>query len=279
MFYWNPNPDAFTIPFLQMPIKIYGICFAAGFLIGYLIFLNLLNKKLAPLAKEKVQSLVDKLTWFVIGGTIIGARLGHVFLYDWERYRAHPWQIFNLREGGLASHGGAVGVLLALALYYIFIFRKQTGRSFLELLDLIVIPTALVGFFIRLGNFFNQEIIGTPTDMPWGVIFGSPIDNHSIVPRHPAQLYEGIAYLAIFALLGWLYKKTRALSLPGLLTGLFFMLIFGSRFLIEYVKAHQAAVIDQSLLQAGQLLSIPFILGGAIVFARALISKREHTAL
>ena len=109
MFYWNPHPDAFTIPFLDMPIKIYGICFAAGFLLGYLIFQRLLVKRLPFLSKEIVQGLVDKLTWFVIGGTIIGARLGHVFFYDWDRYRAHPWLIFNLREGGLASHGGTVG--------------------------------------------------------------------------------------------------------------------------------------------------------------------------
>ena len=129
---------------------------------------------------------------------------------------------------------------------------------------MIVIPTGLVSFFIRLGNFFDQEILGTPTDMPWGVIFGSPADQSAIVPRHPVQLYEGLAYLATFVLL-YRLSKTKAINSPGLLTGLFFILIFGARFLMEFVKAHQEANFDQSLLQAGQLLSIPFVLGGLLL--------------
>ena len=271
MFYWNPDPVAFYLPVVHLPIYMYGICFVTGFILGYFLLLWLMAKQLPPqISKEKVQLLVDRLTWFVVAGTIIGARLGHVFLYDWERYRAHPWEILYIREGGLASHGGAIGVLLALWLYYRFIFRKNTGRSYLELLDMIVVPTALVAFFIRLGNFFNQEILGTPTDLPWGVIFGSPADHSLVVPRHPAQLYEGLAYLLTFVNL-LLLKKQKVR--PGFLTGLFFVQIFGARFLIEYVKAHQEASFDQSLLQAGQLLSIPFILAGALLLYRAL---RRH---
>lgn len=273
MIYWNPNPVAFTIPFVNIPILIYGVCFTAGFVVGYLIMLHLVQKTLPSFSRKEVQKLVDQLTWFVIGGTIIGARLGHVFFYDWDRYRENPLLILNTREGGLASHGGTIGVLLALGIYYVYFFRKKTGLNFLQLLDLIVIPTAFVAFMIRIGNFFNQEIIGIPTDLPWGIIFGSPADHSAAVARHPAQLYEAFAYLAIFGLLLTLWKTTNISLRVGRCAGLFFTLIFGTRFLIEYVKAPMDSIFDQSLLQAGQWLSIPFILGGLLLI---LYSKKFY---
>lgn len=263
MIFWNPDPVAFNLPFFNIPIFIYGICFVTGFILGYLLLVRLMDQRLKETNTDvKAQTLVDQLTWFFIGGTIIGARLGHVFFYDWPRYQANPWLILNTREGGLASHGGTVGILLAVALFYYFIFRKKTSFSFLQLLDMLAPPAALGVFFIRLGNFFNQEIIGTPTNMPWGVIFGSPADHAAIVPRHPAQLYEGFAYLAVFALLMWLWSFKKTYLRPGLTIGIFFTLIFGSRFLIEFVKAPLDSVLDQSVLQAGQILSLPFIILG-----------------
>lgn len=270
--FWNPNPVAFTIPYFNIPIYIYGLCFVIGFAFGYWLLMRMIQRDL-KWPKSEVQSLVDQLTWFVVGGTIIGARLGHVLFYDWERYRANPLLILNTREGGLASHGGALGVLLALGIYYFFFFKRKTKKTFLVLLDWIVVPTAFVGFMIRVGNFFNQEILGTPTNLPWGVTFGSPADFSASVPRHPAQLYEGFAYLFIFFLLLGLWKWTTLYKRQGFLSGLFFVLVFGSRFLIEYVKEVQESVIDQHVLQAGQWLSLPFILGGVMLIFFALRRK------
>lgn len=261
MIFWNPDPVAFTIPYFNIPIFIYGICFVTGIILAYFLLIRLMTKRLGE-TKVQAQKLVDQMTWFIIGGIIIGARLGHVLFYDWPRYAANPWLILNTREGGLASHGGTVGVLLALFLFYMFIFRKKTSLSFLQLIDIVSVPAALSVFFIRLGNFFNQEIIGTPTDMPWGVIFGSPADHAAVVPRHPAQLYEGFAYLAIFTLLLALWHYKKIYLKPGLTTGLLFTLVFGSRFLIEFVKAPLDSVLNQNMLQAGQTLSLPFIILG-----------------
>lgn len=238
--------------------------------------IRLLQKSLPEMSKEAIQTLVDKLTWFTIGGTIIGARLGHVLFYDWDRYVNDPLLILNVREGGLASHGGTIGVLIALGLFYVFYFKK-TGLSFLALLDHMVIPTALVAFFIRLGNFFNQEIVGTPSDLPWAVLFVHPAETNLAVPRHPAQIYEGLCYLLIFGLLLWLWKQTDVRKKQGFLTGLFFVLVFGSRFLIEFVKEHQhSALLDQSILQAGQILSIPFILLGFFLMARTFYASSQR---
>lgn len=283
-FYWNPNPEAFRIPIIDLPVFLYGILFVSGFILGYFILLPLFTHLLQKTAKDKnqdfkklSQKLVDNLTWFVIAGTILGARLGHVIFYDWDRYKNHLLSILNTREGGLASHGGAVGVILSLLLYHRFILKKVAAVSFLQLLDLIVIPTALVGCFIRIGNFFNQEIVGNPTNMPWAIIFGHPAEGVSILPRHPVQLYEAFAYLATFLLLYGLWYKYKD-SLPiGLLSGLFFVLVFTSRFFIEYWKAPQTAIIDQSFLQMGQLLSIPFILLGLALLLCAKFKKNENS--
>jgi prolipoprotein diacylglyceryl transferase len=278
MFYWNPDPVAFTIPILNLPVYIYGICFVTGFVLGHYLFLSMMKKRFPSLPEKETQSLVDQITWFVIGGALIGARLGHVFFYDWEQYRLHPWQILNTREGGLASHGGAIGIVLAVTIYFYFSFRKKTHRSFLELLDLLALPTALAVPFIRIGNFFNQEIIGIPTNVPWAVIFGAPVDHAEVVPRHPAQLYEAFSLFVIFGLLWWLWKSTRIKELPGVLSGLLLALVFGSRFLIEYVKAEQTSIFNQSVLQAGQLLSIPFIIAGIALIGYATF-KKENASL
>lgn len=257
---WNPDPVAFYVPFTDFPIFLYGVCFVSGFIIGYFLLIRLMSERLQN--KALAQKIVDHLTWFVVLGTIIGARLGHVLFYDWERYKHNLLLIFNTREGGLASHGGTIGVLLAISIYYFFFFRKQTKLSLLALLDMVVVPTALVGFFIRLGNFFNQEILGNQTTLPWGIIFGHPADGGPLVPRHPAMLYEAFAYLMIFFLLLYLWYRTSVKLWQGFLTGLFFLLVFGSRFLLEFVKTPFESTIDQTVLQAGQWLSVPFIIGG-----------------
>jgi prolipoprotein diacylglyceryl transferase len=213
--------------------------------------------------KELASFFADRLLWAVIAGCIIGARLGHVLFYDFPYYAANPLEVFNLRAGGLASHGGTIGVLLAVYLYAVFYRKRFPELKFLRLLDFIVVPTAFVAFCIRIGNFINQEILGKPTDLPWGVIFGHPAEGGALVPRHPVQLYEGIFYLFTFFLLMALQGRFK----PGRLTGLFFLCIFGSRFLLETFKEPQSQVFSENFLLAGQVLSIPFILIGLALLA------------
>lgn len=220
-------------------------------------------------SKQLASFLVDRLTWFVVGGTIIGARLGHVFFYDWHRYQNHYWDIIKVWEGGLASHGGVIGVMIGLFLYKRLIHKNFPEFSMLNLLDMLVVPSAFVACCIRIGNFFNQEILGKPSSVPWAIIFGDPFDDGAIVPRHPVQLYEAGTYLITFGILYYLWKKRVALKYPGMLTGVCFILIFTSRFFIEFLKMPQSRIIDESFLQTGQYLSLPFIaLGlGLVMFS------------
>lgn len=256
--HWNPDRIAFYIPYFHHPIAWYGLFFVFGFMVAYFIMLKLVQSKLNE-TKENALFIVDRLTWFVIAGTIVGARLGHVFFYDFPRYKEHPLQILEIWKGGLASHGGAIGVLIALFFYTLYIKKKFPKIHFLTILDLIVIPTAFVGFCIRIGNFFNQEILGTVSQLPWAVVFEDPMERATLVPRHPVQLYEALAYLVTFFIL---YALSRSKRNPGFLSGLFFILVFTSRFFLEFLKLPQSAMIDESVIQTGQLLSLPFIFGG-----------------
>lgn len=274
-FTWDPPSDLFTVPFLDRPIKFYGAFFVLGFVIGYFIMVSMLKRKLhhtaKPIKKDKATlsevsvRLTDKLIWFTVGGTIIGARLGHVFFYEWARYKDHLGDIFKVWEGGLASHGGAIGVFIALILYKRFVLKDYPEITFIRLMDMVVIPTALVGCCIRIGNVFNQEILGTETTLPWAILFAHPADGSAPVPRHPVQLYEAIAYLATFFFLYYLWKARSATLKPGVLSGLFFIFVFGSRFFLEFFKTTQGVMVEGSPLQTGQILSIPFVLVGVIL--------------
>ena len=255
--YWNPDSTLFTLPYFNHPVKWYGLCFMAGFLIGYYLILKPLKNH-----TNHPQKLADRLLWFVLLGTIIGARLGHVFFYEPAAYLKSPLSILKIWEGGLASHGGTVGVILALLAFRFSSKKEAPNLTFLRICDLVAVPTALVAFFIRLGNFFNQEILGTQTDIPWAVIFGAPFDGSLVVPRHPSQIYEGLAYLALFFFL-WVMQKRNPPA--GRMTGIFFIWVFFARFVIEYTKEVQVAIVDQSFLQMGQWLSIPFILLGLLM--------------
>ena len=250
MIYWNPDPDLFVIPFFNHPIKWYGLFFVIGFLFGY----KYVQKDLKPYTDDP-RGMIDSLIWYIIAGTIIGARLGHVLFYEPLSYLHNPLEILMVWKGGLASHGGTVGVFIALWLFT----KRNPQLPFIKLLDFVAVPTALVAFFIRLGNFFNQEIIGTETSMPWGVIFGNPFDGSPIVPRHPTQLYEGLAYLAIFFFLLWYKRQNPA---PGKIIGWFFVLVFTSRFFLEYTKEVQPSPYNLEYVQVGQWLSVPFVMLG-----------------
>lgn len=276
--YWNPERVVFTVPVIDRPVVWYGLWFVFGFVVGYAMILPMFKRKLQQTMAAHPERtihdtalyLVDRLTWFVVAGTIIGARLGHVFFYDWPRYQHHLIDILKVWEGGLASHGGAIGVLLAVFLYQRMIRKKFPEFTYIALLDMLVVPTAFVACCIRIGNFFNQEILGTPTTLPWAVVFGNPADGSSIEPRHPVQLYEAGAYLFTFFLLGYLWRYKGEKLRPGVLSGLFFILIFFSRFFIEFFKTSQSQMIDESFLTTGQYLSIPCVLFGIWLLWRAL---------
>lgn len=272
--YWNPERVAFTIPLIDRQVAWYGLCFVFGFIIGYILLIPMFKRHLNA-QKSVANLLVDRMTWFVVTGTIVGARLGHVFFYEWPHYQNDYAEIFRVWKGGLASHGGAVGILIALFFYQRYIRKQFPQFSFLVLLDMLVVPTAFAGFCIRIGNFINQEILGTETTVPWAIIFGDPADRSAIVPRHPVQLYEALAYLLSFGILFLLWKKYKTDRYVGLQSGLFFILIFGARFVLEFLKLPQSIMIDENLLQTGQILSIPFILAGILLCWHSKTSNKN----
>jgi len=227
----------------------YGLLFGIGFLLSFYAMRSVFIRE------NKPERDVDVLLYWILGGTILGARLGHVLFYDPGYYLTHPGEILQVWQGGLASHGGFIGVLTALYLYA----RSRDDQPFLWLLDRIATPAALTGGLIRLGNLFNSEILGTPTDVPWAFVFAL----RDMTPRHPAQLYESLVYFCICGILVWLYRRSDASPRFGTLSGAFMVLVFGARFFIEFVKAEQAHFDLGLPLSMGQLLSIPVILFGA----------------
>jgi prolipoprotein diacylglyceryl transferase len=189
-------------------------------------------------------------------GTIIGARLGHCFFYEPGFYLSHPLEIFKIWEGGLASHGAAIGILFA-----IYLFCRKTQKSYFWVLDKVVVVVASAGVFIRTGNLMNSEIYGYPTDLPWAFIF---VRDNSL-PSHPTQIYEALSYLLLFFFLYILYQKTKDKYEPGLVFGVFLILLFSIRFFWEFLKEPQVDAEKTWLLNLGQLLSIPFILLGIYI--------------
>ncbi len=261
---WNPDPEIFHIGSLS--IRWYGVLFALSFFCGYLLITRFFKKENVPV------KLVDELTTYMVIGTIIGARLGHCLFYEPEWYLTHPIDILKIWEGGLASHGAAVGILLA-----IFIFSIKIKRNFLWLMDRVVIPVALAGFFIRTGNLINSEIVGKPCDLPWAFLFlNASNPQFAIDLRHPAQVYEALSYLMIFFILIIYYYKKDGSPKEGKLFGMFMVLVFGVRILIEFVKEPQVGFEKTMLLNMGQLLSIPFILLGLILIFRKEKPQKIH---
>jgi prolipoprotein diacylglyceryl transferase len=254
---WNPAPEIFEIG--GFAVRWYGLFFALSFFFGYLIMLRFFAKEKVPV------KLLDELTTYMIIGTIIGARLGHVFFYEPAWYLAHPLKILQVWEGGLASHGAGIGIIGA-----ILIFSHVRKKPFLWVMDRIVIVVALAGFLIRMGNLMNSEIYGLPTTLPWGFQFLRSITpGDALLPRHPTQIYEGLSYLAIFVLLLWHYYKKDGKPAMGYLFGLFMILVFGMRFLIEFIKEPQVGFEQGLFLNMGQLLSLPFVAAGIFFVYRA----------
>lgn len=244
-FVWNIDPIALKMGAIS--IHWYGIFFASGLIGGLYLFRYILR------LEHKDPDMAEALLGYLTIGIIIGARLAHCLIYEPDYYLSHPLEILFVWKGGLASHGGLVGAIIATA-----IFSKRYNISLSWLLSRLSVVGGVFATAVRIGNFFNSEILGRVSDTPWSVIF-LRYDN---LPRHPVQLYEALSYLAITIIMWILYKRYAQTKRPCFLTGVFFTLIFTSRFLLEYLKLPQA---DYSLsigLSVGQILSIPFILLG-----------------
>ena len=246
MINWNVSPDIFSIG--PITIRWYGLLFAMSFIVGYQLMMIIFKRE------NRSEHDLNDLVWYMILGTVLGARLGHCLFYNPDYYLSHPLEILQIWKGGLASHGAGIGIVTALILYA----RKKKDISFLWIMDRVVITVALAGFFIRMGNLFNSEIIGKPTNSNWGFVFVS-VDN---IPRHPAQLYEAIAYLLIFIFLLSFYFRVKGKFKNGLLFGMFLISVFGFRFFVEFLKENQSLFEQNLFLNMGQLLSIPFVIMG-----------------
>lgn len=304
---WNVDPTLVEIG--PLSIRWYGLLFALAFFAGFSIIQWMLKRE------EKPQKWMDSLFIVVMIGTILGARLGHVFFYQWDYYQDNLGEILMIWKGGLASHGAAIGIIIAL--YYWS--RKTSKHSVLWILDRIVIVVALSGLFIRGGNFMNHEIVGKPTQTEYGVKFmrnyddigpnelqrvtqmpvftDNQLDRDKLnaayeelltnpqyeevvaqVPnRHPAQLYEAAAYTVIFLLLMAAYLFTGAGAMQGLFFGSFLILTFGARFIIEFYKEVQVAFEENLAFDMGQLLSIPLVLAGFFFIGRAIWKHKSES--
>lgn len=263
---WDMSPDLISGP---VTVRWYGLMFAIGFLAGYEIVARMFRHEGAP------ERWLGILLLWVMAGTIIGARLGHCFFYEWNFYSTHPGEIIKVWKGGLASHGGAIGVIIAVLCFSWITSRRSPMWTF----DRLVVPIALVGGLIRMGNLFNSEIFGGPTDLPWGMMFVRSGEWHAMyegVACHPTQIYEALCYFALFGLLMWMYWKRNAEERPGLIFGVFLIGVFLSRFLIEFIKNDQEAFEQNMVLNMGQCLSIPFIIGGVVLVIRAMMRPRLH---
>ena len=261
---WNVDPELFSIG--PLTVRWYGLLWAVGIWLALIIVQRIFKHEKHP------EAWVDKLFIYTVLGTIVGARLGHCFFYEWKElaesvtflgisfkygnhYLTHPWELLYIWRGGLASHGGAIGILIAMYYYN----KNVSKKGYIWIFDRLVIGVALAGAAIRLGNLMNSEIYGTATTLPWGFIF---VRDGQTEPMHPTQIYEMIYCLVTFAVTYWLYYKKEAYKKTGLIFGVFLLGIFGTRFLLEFIKLNQEAFESGMILNMGQILSVPFIIWG-----------------
>ncbi len=297
VIFWNPDPVLFELG--PLTIRWYGLLFAAGFFLAYIVIRRIFRNEGIS---DKV---LDRLTIYMVVATVVGARLGHTFFYEPEYYFRNPFEILKIWRGGLASHGAAFGILIAL-----WLFAKKERKPYIWILDRVVIVIALAGACVRFGNLMNSEIYGVETSLPWAFVFlrdmpgilssqealefmkldGAPLAQLNrwgfvVVPdspfmgKHPTQIYEALAYLALFALLMFIYWRKKGKVIPGLIFSIFLVVLFSARFLIEFIKEDQVAFEATMRLNMGQWLSVPFILAGGIMVVKLLMkaaaNKRE----
>ncbi len=267
---WDPNPV--IVDLFGFPIRWYGFFFALAFLAGFRVVSYMFKQE------GRSTEQADQLLMYTMVATIVGARAGHYFFYEFPLLQADPLRFFiqmiTPPFSGLASHGASIGLFLAFYLYS----KKHPGMSYLYITDRIVPAVALAGFFIRMGNLMNSEIIGKPTELPWGFKFlrdteFNPYgDPNLVLARHPSQLYEALSCLLIFAALMWFWSRKKQATQEGLLTGWFMIVLFTLRFFYEFLKENQSAFENNLTLNMGQILSIPAVLFGVIVL---LYSQRK----
>jgi prolipoprotein diacylglyceryl transferase len=280
---WDVDPVCFSLG--PLTVRWYGVMWALGIWLVLFIMGKIYKKE------QIAESLLDKLFMYVLLGAVIGARLGHCLFYEWHllenpveflgitfnygnEYLLKPWKLIAIWEGGLASHGGAIGILLAVWLYN----KKWLKRGFIWLLDRLIIGIALCGACIRFGNLMNSEIFGFPTSLPWGFMFVRSYEWQTLYAGqacHPTQIYEMIYCLVTFIVCGLLYKKYDAGKKVGLLLGIFWIGIFGTRFVLEFIKNNQEAFESSFILNMGQLLSLPFIVWGIYLIINAFVKKQN----
>lgn len=261
---WNVSPEIFRMG--SFAVRWYGLLFASSFFLGYLILFRIFKKENIPI------KVLDGLTTYMVIGTVVGARLGHCLFYEPAYYLSHPVKILMVWEGGLASHGAGIGIILTIIL-----FSKINKMSFFWVIDRLVIIIALSGFLIRMGNLMNSEIFGIPTSLPWGFYFiRAALPGEIVIPRHPTQIYEGLSYLLIFGFLLWYYYRKKGKPEAGFIFGMSLALIFCMRFLIEFIKMPQVGFEEHLLLNMGQLLSIPFIVTGLVLifYSKGLFKRK-----
>lgn len=269
---WDVNPTLFEV--LGREIRWYGLLWVIGLIVAVYIVQKIFKHEGLP------EKWFDSLFVYMMLGIILGARLGHCLFYEPEYYLANPIKILKIWEGGLASHGGVLGIIIAVWMYS----KKVTKKSMLWTFDRVMVPTGFTAGMIRLGNLMNHEIYGAVTDKPWGFRF---IDNINYwmhgaepvftEPSHPTQIYEAIIYFVIFAITMHMYWKTNSKDRPGLILGVGILLIFVARFFIEYIKNVQVeselAMRESTGLIIGQWLSIPFIIWGIWLIVHAMKTK------
>ena len=252
---WDVNPALFHLGSFE--VRYYGVLWAVALGISAYIFHHIMIRE------GLSEKTFDSVFWFGVISTVLGSRLGHCLFYDPGYYLTHPVEILDIRQGGMASHGAAVGLLIVL-----WLFSRKNKLPYIWSLDRISIVVAISGVAVRLGNLMNSEIYGTVTSLPWGFIF---VRDGETLPKHPTQIYEALCYLVLFVILLWMYyKKDLARRRPGVMFGFFLIILFGTRFLIEFIKNPQVDFEQHMVLNMGQLLSIPFIVAGVVILWRAL---------
>lgn len=267
---WNVNPAIFHIG--NFELRWYSILFVLGFILGWFLFKYFCNR-------EKVsEKILDPLLYTLLIATIVGARLGHCIFYQPDYYFG-SWsgflEIFMPWKGGLASHGGAIALILAMW-WFSHKYGKRYDIDFLWVMDRLCITVAFAGCFIRLGNLMNSEIYGDVTNLPWGFIFGY---RGETLPKHPTQLYEATIYLILGLILLNIYAKKLEKLYRGMIFGVFLLGCFGARMIIEIIKEPQVDFEKTMVLDMGQILSIPFILAGIVLIIYACVRKKPAAAV
>ena len=260
---WSVDPEIFTIPKIDWPIRWYGLMWAIGLIISQQVMYHIFK------AEEKPAKHVDTLTLYIILATFIGARFGHFLFYDPSVFITDPLQIILPPYAGLASHGAAIGILTGL-----YLFCRKLKYNYFWMVDRLVIVVCITGAFIRLGNLMNSEMIGIPTDVPWAFVFAH-VDN---VPRHPAQLYEAIYCFLLFGLLYYIWKFKRSQVSNGFIFGVFLVVLWSLRFIDEFFKEVQEPFEEGMVLNMGQILSIPFVIAGLIILLKTRRRKSSETS-